>query len=140
SFGVPQDDESADVQMSQTIQQSSTATASPIIHAEAINKRFRMGESVLPVLKGVDLSVRGGEFLAIEGRSGSGKSTLLHCLGALEAPDNGSVFFDGKNIAELAQQAKPLFHSISPTGALHRMFRIAGFTSLGLLHLLIDFW
>jgi len=65
------------------------------ISARGVSKSFEMGEVPIQVLKGVDLSVKQGEFVAIEGRSGSGKSTLLHILGALETLDRGSVEFDG---------------------------------------------
>ena len=60
-----------------------------------------MGESRLEVLERVDLAVRTGEFVAIEGRSGSGKSTLLHILGALDEYDGGTVIFDGQDISRL---------------------------------------
>jgi ABC-type lipoprotein export system ATPase subunit len=56
-----------------------------------------MGDSQIHILKGVDFSLRAGEFVAIEGRSGSGKSTLLHILGALESVDGGTVEFDGRD-------------------------------------------
>jgi lipoprotein-releasing system ATP-binding protein len=72
-----------------------------ILRATGIKKTFRMGESDVTVLKGADLSVRSGEFVAIEGRSGSGKSTLLHLLGALDAPDAGNINYDGQDIAAL---------------------------------------
>ena len=88
--------------MTQTIQQPATATASPIIHAHGVSKTFRMGDSELSVLKNVDLSVRAGEFLAIEGRSGSGKSTLLHALGALDAVDSGMIQYQGHDIAKMS--------------------------------------
>jgi lipoprotein-releasing system ATP-binding protein len=73
-----------------------------LLNVSGLRKRFRMGESVLDVLRHVDLSVRAGEFIAIEGRSGSGKSTLLHIMGALESYDGGMVAFDGQDIAELS--------------------------------------
>src|SRR4029434_5853746 len=79
-----------------------TTSAQVILRASALSKQFHMGDSVIHVLKGVDLSVRQGEFLAIEGRSGSGKSTLLHILGALDAANTGSVQYNGKDIMALS--------------------------------------
>jgi lipoprotein-releasing system ATP-binding protein len=76
-----------------------------ILRATGIRRTFRMGDSLVEVLKGVDLTVRRGEFIAIEGRSGSGKSTLLHVLAGLDAPDAGGVDFDGRDIAALAIKA-----------------------------------
>lgn len=73
-----------------------------ILQASGLRKSFRMGDSQLQILRHVDLSVRSGEFVAIEGRSGSGKSTLLHILGALDAYDGGAVIFDGRDFASLS--------------------------------------
>jgi ABC-type lipoprotein export system ATPase subunit len=70
-----------------------------ILSAKGICKSYRMGVSTLDVLKGVDFSLRTGELVAIVGASGSGKSTFLHILGALDRPDTGEVFFEGKNLA-----------------------------------------
>ena len=64
-------------------------------------KSYRKGRVEIPVLRGVDLDVRRGEFLAIVGQSGSGKSTLLHLLGTLDAPDGGEIHFDGQRIDNL---------------------------------------
>jgi len=64
-------------------------------------KRYQKGRVDIPVLRGVDLHVRRGEFLSIIGQSGSGKSTLLHLLGMLDAPDEGSVTFRGQRIDDL---------------------------------------
>ena len=87
--------------MSQLAQQTSPPPAAQgdvILRASGIRKTFRTGDSKLTVLQSVDLVVRSGEFIAIEGRSGSGKSTLLHILGALDSADGGSIEFQGKNI------------------------------------------
>ena len=70
-----------------------------ILKAEGIHKSYRMGVTKVTVLKGVDLAVKKGEFVAIIGASGSGKSTLLHILGALDKPDKGLVKFEGRDLS-----------------------------------------
>ncbi len=66
-----------------------TSPNPPILIATAVRKTYRVGGQDLEVLRGVDVSVGEGEFLAVLGRSGSGKSTLLHLLGGLDRPDRG---------------------------------------------------
>jgi len=70
-----------------------------ILGGEEIYKSYRMGATKLEVLKGANLAVQEGEFVAIIGASGSGKSTLLHILGALDNPDTGTVSFDGRDLS-----------------------------------------
>jgi len=79
-----------------------------LIRASNVARRFKMGDSQVDVLGGVDLAVREGEFVAIEGRSGSGKSTLLHIMGLLDKADAGEVFFEGNSLYKLpaGQRAK----------------------------------
>jgi len=66
-----------------------------------LKKHYRKNAIEIPVLRGVQLEVRTGEFLAIAGQSGSGKSTLLHLLATLDAPDGGEVRFEGRRIDNL---------------------------------------
>jgi len=74
-----------------------------IIRAEKIVKTYTSGPEVLQILRGFDLSVQTGEFLAITGVSGSGKSTLLHLLGLLDEWDSGRIFFDEQDVASLSK-------------------------------------
>jgi lipoprotein-releasing system ATP-binding protein len=72
-------------------------------HLQAVGlfKSYRKGPVEVPVLTGLDIEIRRGEFIAIVGQSGSGKSTLLHLLGTLDAPDQGEILFDGRRIDNL---------------------------------------
>ncbi len=70
-----------------------------ILEADGLYKSYRMGAAEVRVLKGVELAVKKGEFVAIVGASGSGKSTLLHILGALDKPDKGVVKFEGRDLS-----------------------------------------
>lgn len=81
-----------------------TDLSEPMLRAQAITKRYTLRGKCLTILEGADLEVRRGETVAIIGRSGAGKSTLLHVLGALDRPDQGEVFVDGR--ALYAQSAR----------------------------------
>ncbi|OGR99145.1 MAG: MacB family efflux pump subunit [Elusimicrobia bacterium GWF2_62_30] len=72
-----------------------------MIEIKGIKKVYQMGDEPLEILKGVDLSVKEGEFLAIMGPSGSGKSTLMHILGLLDRPSAGSYKLFGREISAL---------------------------------------
>ncbi len=69
------------------------AAAERQLQAVDLHKSYRKGPVDVPVLRGLSLSVRRGEFLAVVGQSGSGKSTLLHLLGTLDVPDQGEIHF-----------------------------------------------
>jgi ABC-type lipoprotein export system ATPase subunit len=70
-----------------------------MIEANGLTKSYRKGAVVTEVLKGVDLRVRAGEFVAIMGASGSGKSTLLNIIGFLDRPDGGIYRFEGTDLS-----------------------------------------
>lgn len=71
-----------------------------------LHKSYRKSSIAVPVLKGVDLEVREGDFTAIIGQSGSGKSTLLHLLGTLDVPDSGEIHFREQRIDNLSARKK----------------------------------
>jgi len=75
--------------------------ANNIIEVRNLRKIYRVGLVDVPALRGVDLSVREGEFLAVVGPSGSGKSTLFHIIGGLTGPTEGHVLVDGIDLATL---------------------------------------
>ena len=69
--------------------------------ATDLHKSYRTGSTEVPVLRGVDVKIREGEFVAVVGSSGSGKSTLLHLLGTLDTPDKGEIWIGQQNISAL---------------------------------------
>ena len=71
-----------------------------ILEAQNLHKSYRMGQTQVKVLKGVNFKLTQGEFAAVIGASGSGKSTLLHILGALDKPDKGRVCFRGNDLSK----------------------------------------
>jgi putative ABC transport system ATP-binding protein len=73
----------------------------PLYELHDLRRIYRTGGGEVRALDGVDLVVRSGEFVAIEGPSGSGKSTLLQMIGALDRPTSGSLTFDGRSLGEL---------------------------------------
>ena len=71
-----------------------------------ITKTYHMGENVVHALRGLDLDVNEGEFLAIMGPSGSGKSTLMNILGCLDTPDSGTYLLGGEDVSQLTDDAQ----------------------------------
>jgi lipoprotein-releasing system ATP-binding protein len=93
------------------IENPSYNAPAPALRAVGLKKAYRLGSHAVPVLSGVSLDVRRGEFLAIIGQSGSGKSTLLHLLGTLDRPDEGEVWFAGGRIDNLSAARRDAFRN-----------------------------
>jgi putative ABC transport system ATP-binding protein len=72
-----------------------------VVKAEDVTRTFTVGEVETRALRGVDLSIEGGEFTALVGPSGSGKTTLLQLIGCLDLPTSGRVFIHGQDVSHL---------------------------------------
>lgn len=75
-----------------------------LLSGRGLHKTYTLGKRCLEVLRGVDIDLRRGDFVALRGASGAGKSTLLHLLGGLDVPTRGDVFLAGKNLAALSRR------------------------------------
>lgn len=75
--------------------------STPIIDIKAITRDFQLGSETVNVLKGIDLLINKGEYVALMGPSGSGKSTLMNILGCLDTPTSGSYILNGKQVSEM---------------------------------------
>ena len=74
-----------------------------VIHTEALTKRYESGANAVQALRGIDLTITRGEFVAVMGASGSGKSTLMNVLGCLDTPTTGSYLLDGERVEGLGR-------------------------------------
>jgi putative ABC transport system ATP-binding protein len=83
----------------------SPGEGSAVIRTEGLCKDYLSGKTVVPALRGVDLSVSAGEMLAVMGASGSGKSTLMNILGGLDQPTQGRYLLDGVRVDGLSRDA-----------------------------------
>ena len=83
-------------------------TGEPVIELEGITKTFGKGTAAFQALKGVDLTIERGDFVAIMGASGSGKSTTMNILGCLDVPTSGTYLFRGVHVEGLSRDQRSL--------------------------------
>jgi len=76
----------------------------PLLEFKGITKDYKLGKTVVRALRGLDLTIKEGEVIAIMGPSGSGKSTLMHIVGALDTPTGGTAFLDGQDLQQLKER------------------------------------
>ena len=84
-----------------------------VLEAKSVKKSFQLDGKDVSVLRDLNLTVYERESVAVVGQSGAGKSTLLHLLGALDAPDEGSIYFDGRDINALPSAQRSKFRNES---------------------------
>jgi len=83
----------------------------PIIELKNVVKNYRLGETTVPALRGLNFRLEAGAFSALVGSSGSGKSTLLNLVGCIDVPDEGQVLFDGQEVNLLSEDQKAALRS-----------------------------
>jgi ABC-type lipoprotein export system ATPase subunit len=75
----------------------------PLLSAHGLKKTYAIGSRTLEVLRGVDVEIARGDFVALRGASGTGKSTLLHLIGGLDSPNAGEIIFHGQKLSEFSE-------------------------------------
>ena len=114
----------------------------PIIRTQQVTRVYRVDSREVPALRGLDLEIGAGKVVALRGRSGSGKTTLLNCIGGLDRPTSGQVWFEGRDVTRLPErawvnlrrrsigfvfQAHALLDTYSAWENVDLMLRLAGF-------------
>ena len=112
-----------------------------IVRTQDLTRVYRVGTRKIPALQGVDLEIHPGQVVALRGRSGSGKTTLLNCIGGLDRPNAGEVWFEGQDVTRLPGrkwvrlrrrrigfvfQAHALLATYSARESVDLMLRLAG--------------
>ena len=86
-------------------------TVENMLEVSGVKRSYRMGENTLNVLRGIDFSLKTGEWCCIVGASGSGKTTLLNLIGTLERPDEGTIRIAGEDVSAIGRRAAAKFRA-----------------------------
>ncbi|MBW1980586.1 MAG: ABC transporter ATP-binding protein [Deltaproteobacteria bacterium] len=104
--------------------------AEPLVQVSELYKHFGSDERRVEVLRGVNLSIKRGQSVAVVGASGVGKSTLLHILGTLERPSSGTVQYEGEDVFSLPEEALAMFRNQTIGFVFQFHHLLAEFTAL----------
>jgi energy-coupling factor transporter ATP-binding protein EcfA2 len=88
------------------------ADALPLIRLRGVTKQYGSGQAALMALKGVDIDIHAGEFVAIMGPSGSGKSTAMNIIGCLDTPSGGEYLFQGMHVEALSRDQRAAYGGV----------------------------
>jgi putative ABC transport system ATP-binding protein len=95
-----------------TLDRASSPGADLIIQASNVVKTYETGTSKIEALKGIDLSIRRGEMVAVMGPSGCGKTTLLNCLSGLDGVNSGNIMLEGKDLAKMSDKERTNYRAL----------------------------
>jgi putative ABC transport system ATP-binding protein len=108
--------------------QAPSSSPAPQIVARDLTKTYRMGDSVIGALQGINVEVERGEYLAVTGHSGSGKSTFMNLIGALDTPTSGSLKIEGSELSGLSSDALAQYRN-EKIGFVFQTFNLLARTS-----------
>jgi putative ABC transport system ATP-binding protein len=103
---------------------------SALVRAEAVRRDYRVGDEIVHAVRGVDLSIDAGDWVAIVGPSGCGKSTLLNLLGAIDTPTAGRVLIGGRNVSSLDDREATRFRLLQVGFVFQRFYLVPALTAL----------
>jgi putative ABC transport system ATP-binding protein len=103
---------------------------SALVRAEGVRRDYRVGAEVVHAVRGVDLAIDGGDWVAIVGPSGCGKSTLLNLLGAIDAPNAGRVLIGGRDVSSLSDREATRFRLLQVGFVFQRFYLVPALTAL----------
>ncbi len=101
-----------------------------VIETRGLKRDYRLGSTTIAALRGVDMTVEKGEFVALMGPSGCGKSTLLHIIGCLDTPTSGSYKLDGREVSQLSARERSILRGQRVGFVFQNFFLLPGLNAL----------